>query len=201
MDLHEKAMPAEERFKILMDKLQQEDQAGPGSTKIILPDGREVLADRVVAYVDMKGNTDKHSTLVAGRFSLQNLLDAKISLNREIDKHIRELVGPELSEKLKDAGLPGVKISVGLAAVPAEIIEKLKKQMANVKGYDSLTETQKAQLEAVYKRHMAAMGTEARQSYAVDKIKEVKWDARSRTVNIYFVNGDWWHYKADGTWY
>lgn len=86
------------------------------------------MADRVVAYVDMKDNPDKHSTLVSGRFSLQNLLDAKVSLNREIDKHIRELVGPGLSEKLKEAGLSGVKISVGLAAVPAELIEKLKQQ-------------------------------------------------------------------------
>jgi hypothetical protein len=70
-----------------------------------------------------------------------------------------------------------------------------------VKGYVNLTADQQQLLERVYARHMAAMGTEMRSRYPVDQIKEVKWDKVDRTVNIYFQNGDWWHYNKQGNWY
>lgn len=70
-----------------------------------------------------------------------------------------------------------------------------------IKGYAKLTLTLRRILETTYKRHMAAMGTEARKKYTIDKIKEVKWDGQASTVNIYFKNGSWWHYTFEGTWY
>jgi hypothetical protein len=73
--------------------------------------------------------------------------------------------------------------------------------LKNVKGYTKLTTDQQQLLEHVYDRHTWAMGTEMRIRYTVDQIKEVKWDKVDRTVNIYFKNGDWWHYAMDGTWY
>jgi hypothetical protein len=73
--------------------------------------------------------------------------------------------------------------------------------MDKVKGYSNLTEAQQQLLEHVYDRHTWAMGTEIRIKYTVDQIKEVKWDKVDQTVNIYFKNGDWWHYNSKGEWY
>lgn len=71
--------------------------------------------------------------------------------------------------------------------------------MASVRGYEALTNIQRQILENTYKCHMAAMGSEARQQYTVNKIRKVLPGRRS--VNIYFDNGDWWHYTGSGTWY
>lgn len=73
--------------------------------------------------------------------------------------------------------------------------------LANVRGYEALTDFQREILESTYKCHMAAMGSEARQQYTVNKIRKLLPGRRSSVVNIYFDNGDWWQYDESGKWH
>lgn len=64
-----------------------------------------------------------------------------------------------------------------------------------VKGYAGLTDGAKAHLKQIYQSHMQAVGTEARQGLIPIEVKEAReW------VEIYFNNGEWLHYYANGTW-
>ncbi|WP_404456914.1 hypothetical protein LG329_19340 (plasmid) [Virgibacillus necropolis] len=75
-----------------------------------------------------------------------------------------------------------------------------KSEVSHVKGYFSLTEAQSKLFSTTYKKHLSAMGTKMRQRFMPEYLKEVKYDDRENTVNVYFEN-DWWHYTKDHTWY
>lgn len=71
-----------------------------------------------------------------------------------------------------------------------------------VKGFSKLTEQQKQLFQRVYKNHMAAFGTEKRKKYAVDQLKEIKWDQRENCLKVYWKGDrDWYHYDTKGCWY
>lgn len=69
------------------------------------------------------------------------------------------------------------------------------------KGYASLTTQQKELFDRVYSRHWHGMGTEMRQRYTADHIKDIKWDAQLRCIKVFFNDGNWWHYEQNGDWY
>ncbi len=69
-----------------------------------------------------------------------------------------------------------------------------------MKGYDKLTDQQKRIFNQTHIRHLESMGTEKRKEYAVQSIKEIKWDKAEKCLKIYFNNGDWYHYSK-GEWY
>jgi hypothetical protein len=64
-----------------------------------------------------------------------------------------------------------------------------------------LTDSQYKLLLHVYAQHNSSMGLEKRKGYMLSDVVKVEWDQAEQTVNVYYKNGDWWHYAKDGTWY
>ncbi|MEC1723916.1 hypothetical protein P9E34_04040 [Schinkia azotoformans] len=52
----------------------------------------------------------------------------------------------------------------------------------------------------VYASHNRAMGLEKRKDYTLSNIVKVKSNMKERCLEVYYKNGDWFHYFADGTW-
>jgi hypothetical protein len=67
-----------------------------------------------------------------------------------------------------------------------------------VKGYIKLTEKQQALFRAVYKRHNAGLGMDAKEEYTPIS---VKYDSKQDCLIVKFLNGDWLHYTQHGDWY
>lgn len=53
----------------------------------------------------------------------------------------------------------------------------------------------------VYANHNRSMGLEKRNNYTLSKIVKVETDQTGKGLNVYYKNGDWWHYSVDGSWY
>ena len=47
------------------------------------------------------------------------------------------------------------------------------------------------------------MGTEKRKNYTAEQIEKVIWNDEEQCLNVYYKNGNWWHYsnQNDGVWY
>lgn len=73
-------------------------------------------------------------------------------------------------------------------------------KMENVKGYVDLTDEQKKLLTETYSAHLQCMGTEMQAKHAIEHIKEVKWSAKEKCLQVYFDYGGYYQYK-DCTWY
>lgn len=52
-----------------------------------------------------------------------------------------------------------------------------------------------------YARHNSMMGLEARKKYTLSHIIKVERNASENCLNVYYENGDWWHYTPQKTWY
>jgi len=56
-------------------------------------------------------------------------------------------------------------------------------------------------VEKVYRLHMASMGTEVRKEHE-GQIEKVEWNEGEQVYNVFFKNGNWWHYDVvTETWY
>lgn len=53
----------------------------------------------------------------------------------------------------------------------------------------------------VYQKHIQSMGLEKRKHYTLTNIVKVERNTKENCLNVYYDNGDWWHYSAEGTWY
>ena len=53
----------------------------------------------------------------------------------------------------------------------------------------------------VYLRHKSAMGTVRQNEHLFTDIVKVKRNMEENCLEVYFRNGNWWHYAADKTWY
>lgn len=53
----------------------------------------------------------------------------------------------------------------------------------------------------MYAKHNSSMGLEARKNYLLADVVKVKRNAKEKCLEVYYKNGDWWHYSTDGTWY
>lgn len=63
-----------------------------------------------------------------------------------------------------------------------------------------LTDGEYSLLMNVYASHNRAMGLEKRKDYTLSDIVKVKRNTKERCLEVYYKNGDWWHYFPDGTW-
>ncbi|PWU68293.1 hypothetical protein [Gracilibacillus dipsosauri] len=63
-----------------------------------------------------------------------------------------------------------------------------------------LTDDEHRILLNVYHKHMNAMGEEERKQYALGNIKKVKGNVQEQCLEVYFKNGEWFKYFANGTW-
>jgi hypothetical protein len=56
-------------------------------------------------------------------------------------------------------------------------------------------------LLSVYAAHNRSMGLKERENYTLSDIVKVKRNLEEKCLNVYYKNGDWWHYSTNGTWY
>ncbi|MDX5474491.1 MAG: hypothetical protein LPK00_03040 [Bacillaceae bacterium] len=56
-------------------------------------------------------------------------------------------------------------------------------------------------LLTVYANHNSSMGLEKRKDFTLSDIVKVKRNLKESCLEVYYKNGDWWHYTVDGTWY
>lgn len=52
-----------------------------------------------------------------------------------------------------------------------------------------------------YANHNSSMALEKRKNYTLSDIVKVERNTKENCLNVYYRNGDWWHYTAKGTWY
>lgn len=53
----------------------------------------------------------------------------------------------------------------------------------------------------VYANHNSAWGLEKRKEYTLSNVTKVLWNTEENCLEVYYDNGNWWHYLPDGTWY
>lgn len=72
--------------------------------------------------------------------------------------------------------------------------EKLKvAKHLNNEEYRILLET--------YANHNSSMGLEKRKNYTLSHVVKVERNTEENCLNVYYENGDWWHYTSNGAWY
>lgn len=126
MSDQDKTSPVAERFKaILEETAQQQNGQKMAPVRIILPDGRELVADRIVAHIVSLDEPDKYRTLIHGGFQLQDFMQAKTSLTQTLDQRLKEDVLDYMKDKLRQAGIPVADIE--MVSIPAEFLESLRK--------------------------------------------------------------------------
>lgn len=64
-----------------------------------------------------------------------------------------------------------------------------------------LSDGEYALLMQVYANHNRSMGFEDRKQHSLSDIGKVVRDTKNQCLNVYYKNGNWWHYAGDGTWY
>lgn len=52
-----------------------------------------------------------------------------------------------------------------------------------------------------YATHLQSMSDQQRDRYKLDNIVRVDRNVIENCLNVYYRNGDWWHYTANRTWY
>lgn len=52
-----------------------------------------------------------------------------------------------------------------------------------------------------YANHNSAMAMEKRKDYTLSDIVKVERNTKENCLNVYYKNGDWWHYTPDRTWW
>jgi len=63
-----------------------------------------------------------------------------------------------------------------------------------------LTDGEYKLLLNVYASHNRSMGLEERKKYTLSNIVKVKRNAKEKCLEVYYSNGDWFHYFTNGTW-
>lgn len=64
-----------------------------------------------------------------------------------------------------------------------------------------LTDSEYQLLMQVYANHNRSMGLDKRKDYTLSDIVKVVSNTKENCLEVYYKNGDWWHYSVDGTWY
>lgn len=69
-----------------------------------------------------------------------------------------------------------------------------------MKGYDEIGSYGRKLFDSVHARHLAAMGDEKRKNYTRENVKRIKANNKERCLEVYFANGEYFKYFANGTW-
>ena len=119
---------------------------------------------------------------------MKNIGDLIQKQFERIDKVIQD--NPERAKEITKDCSPYVKEQV------EKIISRKKIPVAN-----HLSDMEYDLLMRVYADHNSSMGLEKRKNYNLGNIVKVERNLEKLCLNVYYDNGDWWHYKIDGTWY
>lgn len=65
----------------------------------------------------------------------------------------------------------------------------------------NLTDEEYNLLLYVYAKHNSTMGLTQRKNYMLENIVKFESNKKENCLNVYYENGEWWHYTYDGTWY
>lgn len=52
-----------------------------------------------------------------------------------------------------------------------------------------------------YARHNSFMGLAQRDTYSLANVVKVEKNTKENCLNVYYANGDWWHYTKSNNWY
>ncbi|WP_312754050.1 hypothetical protein [Rummeliibacillus suwonensis] len=66
------------------------------------------------------------------------------------------------------------------------------------KRQPDLVEYEVEMLEKLNAKHQKMCGTKERQQYALKNVVKVERDFQKQCFNVYFQNGEWFHYCLDG---
>ena len=72
----------------------------------------------------------------------------------------------------------------------------IKIDFNEVEGYNKLSDIAKKTFERVYKAHNSAQGNKYKSDYIPTSVKD-----KDEYLEVYFTNGSWLHYAANGEWY
>lgn len=64
-----------------------------------------------------------------------------------------------------------------------------------------LTDAEYQLLLDVYASHNRSMGVKERGKFTLSDIVKVERNKAKKCLNVYYSNGDWWHYTPNLTWY
>ena len=64
-----------------------------------------------------------------------------------------------------------------------------------------LTDEEYKTLLTVYANHNSSMGLKERANYSLSHIVKVERNPKENCLNVYYENGEWFHYCSNGTWY
>lgn len=53
----------------------------------------------------------------------------------------------------------------------------------------------------VYQLHNRSLGLAEREKYTLSHVVKIERANRGKCLKVFYENGDWWYYSADGTWY
>lgn len=53
----------------------------------------------------------------------------------------------------------------------------------------------------VYANHNRSMGMKERVKYNLSDVVKVKRNLKEKCIEVYYSNGEWWHYSVNGTWH
>jgi hypothetical protein len=73
--------------------------------------------------------------------------------------------------------------------------------MSKILAAKHLSDVEYGLLLKVHAKHIRGMGKEARENYSLENIVKIKRNIKENCLNVYYSNGDWFHYAANGTWY
>lgn len=77
-------------------------------------------------------------------------------------------------------------------------LDKLRKQWTVV---SHLTDDEIKILFMVYYKHNTSIGLKERANYSLSHIVKVERNPKENCLNVYYENGEWFHYCSNGTWY
>ena len=73
--------------------------------------------------------------------------------------------------------------------------------MKKIPAAKHLTDQEYQLLMVVYANHNRSMGLKERVKYAASEIVKVKRNIKEKCFEVYYSDGNWWHYSVNGTWY
>lgn len=53
---------------------------------------------------------------------------------------------------------------------------------------------------SIHSRHSQAMGEEEKAKHTLSHITKIARNIEENCFEVYYQNGNWWHYYTDGTW-
>lgn len=73
--------------------------------------------------------------------------------------------------------------------------------MKKIPVAEHLTDSEYNLLMKVYADQNRSMGLEERKNYTLSDIVKVERNVKENCINVYYKDGNWWHYSTNGKWY